>query len=179
METFKDSTGGPGALLGASHIDNTGVSLLSFHCEPCGGVFLLSGSSLIHPLWLRYAGGGCSVWVLTHEEYTNTKKDLERSLRMDKHWKREGKEEVWWRQPCAWERLRQKEGKGAEGWGKPLFYQDITGRCRARAHLCTIQPGQLGWRQTKEEAAAAASQLCINLSPCSAVRVSGLRHLWN
>ena len=112
METFKDSTGGPGALLGASHIDNTGVSLLSFHCEPCGGVFLLSGSSLIHPLWLRYAGGGCSVWVLTHEEYTNTKKDLERSLRMDKHWKREGKEEVWWRQPCAWERLRQKE-KGA------------------------------------------------------------------
>lgn len=141
--------------------------------------FSPSGSSLVHPLRVRYAGGGRSVWVLTHEAYTNTNKDLERSLRMHKHWKREGKEDVWWRQPCAWERLRQREGKGDEGWGKPLFYQETTGWCRGCTHLCTIQPGQLGWRQTKEGAAAATSQLCINLSPCSAARVSSLRHLWN
>lgn len=90
METSRGSTEGRGALSEASNIDNSAALLLSFPCGPCGGC-LLSASSLVHPWWLRYVGGGCSVWVLTHEEYTDTKKDLQRSLRTDKHWKEKGR----------------------------------------------------------------------------------------
>lgn len=54
METFRDSKGGLGALLEAFNIDSTGALLLSFHCEPCGGAFLLSGSSLVLFQFIRH-----------------------------------------------------------------------------------------------------------------------------
>lgn len=76
METFSDSKGGLGALVEAFDIDGTGVYCFHFTAraslvEGLFPSFSLSSPFQVHLPGLRYVGGGCSTWVLTHEwEYT-------------------------------------------------------------------------------------------------------------
>lgn len=90
-------------------------SLLSFH-EDRAEVFSFQVHPLTdHPLWLRYAGGGCSVWVLTLKN-TNTKKDWKDLWEWISTGKEKGRKKCDEGDLVHEKRLRQKaKGLRAEG----------------------------------------------------------------